>query len=230
MIKILSWNILQGGGNRVSDISTAIIHSGAQIICLNEFKNNDAGTKLRYNLLKAGYFHQFVGPADSNTNSVLTASKLPFSASTISKNDSQFPQSIIKTDFDIFSVFNMYLPHKKKHQLFDLIIQEMSTNQTGIFVGDFNSGKQFIDQQGDSFMYSEYFDKMEALSYVDAWRFIHADSKEYSWFSHQGNGYRYDHNYIHENLVPVVKSCDYLHDWRLRKLSDHSPMLLELGN
>jgi len=98
-----------------------------------------------------------------------------------------------------------------------------------LFVGDFNSGKQFIDQKGDSFWYSESFEKMEELDYVDAWRLKHDDTKEFSWYSHQGNGYRYDHIYVHKNIAQVVLSCEYEHAWRMRKLSDHSPMFLVLG-
>lgn len=229
MIKLLSWNILQGGGTRVTDICQAIIHLNAEIVCLNEFKNNEAGLKIRTTLMKAGFVHQLVGHANSDVNTVLTASKLPFSGNHFSLTEKDFPAGIVRADFSAFSIFNMYLPHKKKHKLFELIVQEMAINDHGIFVGDFNSGKQFIDQLENSFMYSEYFDKMERFDYIDAWRHINGDSREYSWFSHQGNGFRYDHTYLHQNLKPIIKNCTYLHDWRLSKLSDHSPMLLELG-
>lgn len=229
MIKIISWNIQQGGGSRVAEITRALVGSGAQIIGLNEFKNNSAGEAIRIKLLQAGYIHQFVGLADAKTNTVLLASKLPFEASYFSKNSKDYPQAIVKAQFSAFSLFTMYLPHKKKHDLFANIVEEMKVNDLGIFMGDFNSGKQFIDQKGDSFWYSEYFDKMELLDYVDAWRLKQGDAKEYSWYSHQGNGYRYDHIYTHKNLSQVITNCYYEHSWRMRKLSDHSPMILELG-
>lgn len=229
VVKIISWNIQQGGGSRVSEICSEIIKSEAHIVCLNEFKNNESGIKIRTNLLRAGYIHQLVGEASKSDNTVLTASKLPFDGSHFSIQQKEYPQAIVSTKFKAFTLYNMYLPHKKKHNLFDLIVEEMKMQDRGIFVGDFNSGKQYIDQKGNSFMYSEYFDKMEAQNYRDAWRNVHGDTLEYSWYSHQGNGYRYDHIYIHESILPVVKNCYYLHEWRLRKLSDHSAMVLELG-
>lgn len=63
----------------------------------------------------------------------------------------------------------------------------------------------------------------------DAFRFVNQDVEEYSWYSHQKNGYRYDHIYIDNSLKPIVKNCFYNHSWRVEKLSDHSPMFLELG-
>ena len=79
---------------------------------------------------------------------------------------------------------------------------------------------------------SWYTDKLTALekeNYVDAFRHIHGQKEEYSWFSHQGNGYRYDHTYLSESLLPIVKNCYYIHEWREEGLSDHSSMVLELG-
>lgn len=229
MIKIVSWNIQQGGGSRVLEICDVLVGSGAQILGLNEFKNNVVGEKIRSFLLKKGYIHQFVGMADSNTNSVLVASKLPFDAGHFSKKSKSYPHAIIKASFSAFDLFVMYLPHKKKHKLFDTIMAEMKQNEKGIFIGDFNSGKQFIDQKGDSFWYSAYFETMEEHHYVDAWRLKNGNTKEFSWYSHQGNGYRYDHIYLHENITQVVSACYYEHDWRMRKISDHSAMILELG-
>lgn len=229
MIKIVSWNIQQGGGSRVLEICDVLVGSGAQIIGLNEFKNNPVGEKIRTFLLKKGYIHQVVGAADPKTNSVFVASKIPFDACHFTKTSKSHPHSIVKASFAAFDLFVMYLPHKKKHNLFENIVDEMKQNDKGIFIGDFNSGKQFIDQRGDSFWYSEYFDIMEENQYLDAWRLKQGDLREFSWYSHQGNGYRYDHIYLHKNIAPVVSACYYEHDWRMRKISDHSAMILELG-
>jgi len=70
MIKIVAWNIQQGGGSRVSQICSALIESKSQIIALNEFKNNSKGEAIRSKLLQAGYFHQLVGPVKADVNSI----------------------------------------------------------------------------------------------------------------------------------------------------------------
>jgi len=64
--------------------------------------------------------------------------------------------------------------------------------------------------------------------YADAFRYFWNDAEEYSWYSHQGNGYRYDHTYVHRDILPVVEDCYYIHSWREENISDHSPMVLKL--
>ena len=50
----------------------------------------------------------------------------------------------------------------------------------------------------------------------------------HSWVHHNGDGYRYDHVFVADELAPRVRGCGYLHETRLTKLSDHSAMYVEL--
>jgi len=50
----------------------------------------------------------------------------------------------------------------------------------------------------------------------------------HSWVHHNGDGYRYDHVFVADELAPRVRGCGYLHETRLSKLSDHSAMYVEL--
>lgn len=230
MFKLISWNIQQGGGSRIASISRALLQETPNCIVLSEFKNNSTGQQLRGNLLRSGYAIQFVHTSPSTINSVLIASKISADSKLHVQSDSNFPHSIIEAIYPAFSVYGVYLPHKKKHKLFPYLIEQLSSAYLpGIIAGDFNTGINGLDQKGDSFWYSEYLGKIEALGYVDAFRQLHGKVEEYSWYSHQGNGYRYDHTYISEQLLPILKKCYYLHEWREKKLSDHSPMVLELG-
>ena len=230
MFNLLSWNIQQGGGSRVHSIIKYILAKKPQLMVLNEFKNNANGTIIRTKLLQYGYLHQVVSNATSDLNSVLIASKLPGNSFLFSKNELQFPQSMLKLSLEVFDVYGVYFPHKKKHNCFQVLLDDLQkTDRPAIITGDYNSGKNFIDQKGDSFWYENYFFKLEELNYVDAFRLIHGDKKEYSWFSHQGNGYRYDHMYISNALQTLVKDCFYDQKAREDKLSDHAPMFLVLS-
>lgn len=230
MLKILSWNIQQGGGSRVLKICSQLIQFAAEIIILSEYKNNANGAKIRTQLLTAGYRYQNVSAATSDQNSAAIFSKLPSNHILFPSADPTFPHNVVCSQYDAFNVYGMYLPHKKKHQLFDFLLEKTTDTKPAILAGDFNTGKNYIDQKGNSFWYT---DKLKALeesnNYIDAFRKINGNAKEYSWYSHQGNGYRYDHTYIHESLLPILKNCYYLHSWREEKLADHSPMVLELG-
>jgi exonuclease III len=171
-----------------------------------------------------------VTAASKDENSVLIASMLPCNNEFYPDADPIFAHNILSVHFAAFSICGVYLPHKKKHNLFDYLIEKIiSQDRIYIVTGDFNSGKNKIDQEGTSFWYEDKLIKLEANEYVDAFRLLHGDVKEYSWFSHQGNGYRYDHTYVHQDLIPIVKQCHYIHDWREQKLSDHSPMWIQIG-
>ncbi len=228
MFKILSWNILQGGGKRCLSIIKMVKEVNPDVLVFNEFHNNQNGLVLRTKLLAAGYLYQVATGAPSSENSVLIASKFPCDGK-LFPDAPDFPHGIAMAGFPAFNLYGLYLPHKKKHTLFDLILDEIEKGTPSIFVGDYNSGKNYIDQKGNSFWYSDKLEKMEGAGYIDAFRHLHGDVREYSWYSHQGNGFRYDHTYIHESIAPLVKSCEYLHEYRENKLSDHSPMILELG-
>ncbi len=229
MLKIISWNIRQGGGQRVAQICKELVESRADIIHLSEYRNNASGIQIRTNLLRAGYRYQHVGQAARDDNSTAIFSKIPSDAYHHPSGDPVYQHNIISNKFDAFVLYGMYLPHKKKHTLFDYLLDVLSEDVPAILVGDFNTGINGVDQKGSSFWYTDKLIALGKQGYKDAFRIIHGDVREYSWYSHQGNGYRYDHTYIHEDLIPVIRSCYYLHEWRENKLSDHSPMVIELG-
>ena len=230
MLKILSWNIRQGGGTRVNKIRKCIAEVKPHILALNEWRNNAAGMELRVALLRMGYIHQFVPPSTSE-NAVCIISKFPFNGLLCQEADSHFPNNIIIGQFDAFDLISVYLPHKKKHVLFDFLIDRIrKAERPSIIVGDYNTGHNGIDQKGSSFWYTDELEDLESLGMKDAFRHLHGSVKEYSWFSHQGNGYRYDHTYMSDVLTPFISRCEYLHPYREAGISDHAPMLLVLGN
>lgn len=230
MLKILSWNILQGGGSRILKIIDAIKAGNFDIVALSEFKNNDNGLKIRTYLSKIGLMYQAYTEAKSDENSVLIASKHNFEPTLYPNADLNFSQNLVTAQFSAFNLMAVYLPHKKKHQLLPFITNLVQASPIPfIVVGDYNIGHNFIDQKGDSFWYQAELQAFENAGMKDAFRHKNGKAEEYSWFSHQGNGYRYDHTYVHESIVPIVKNCYYLHEWRQNGLSDHSPMVLELG-
>ncbi|MBT8220492.1 MAG: hypothetical protein KJP00_11740 [Bacteroidia bacterium] len=229
MIDVLSWNIQQGGGSRTVGIIQSLVDSKAHIIVLSEFRNNRHGKLIRESLQKARFKYQYLTEAPAQKNTVFIASKVEAKPWYFRDYDPNYPDNIIGLDFGAFALYGMYLPHKKKHALFDLLISEVQEHTPSILVGDFNSGKNFIDQAKDSFWYTDKLEKLESLDMVDAFRAKQGQIKEYSWYSHRGNGYRYDHTYVHKMLLPMVHDCRYIHEWRENRLSDHSPMVLTLN-
>ena len=230
MLKILSWNIQQGGGSRLAKILKAIQQMDAQIIVLSEFHNNDSGLKIRTSLIKLGYLHQVVGQTDPATNTVGIFSKLPSGSALFENADVTYSHGLVRADFSAFRLYGGYFPHKKKHKLFEFLLNdELDDEIPSILVGDLNTGKNYIDQKGNSFWYTEQLESLEERGFLDAFRHINGPVAEFSWYSHQGNGYRYDHSYVDQQLKGIIKGCYYKHEYREDKCSDHSPMILELA-
>ena len=229
-ISIISWNIRQGGGSRTEEILAAIKDENPQILVLSEFRNNERGVAIRANLLKRGFGYQVASAATGSANSVLIASKFPCGSALFPQSDPAYPDAIVRADLPVCRVYGVYLPHKKKHQLFDFLLdEELDDELPSIITGDFNSGKNGIDQAGKSFWYEDKLIALEKRGYFDAFRELHGDARVYSWFSHQGNGYRYDHTYMHSALRPILKDCCYIDQWREDGLSDHAAMKIVLG-
>ena len=230
MVKLLSWNIQAGGGSRVLPILKRIKESNLNIVTLSEFRNNTSGILIRNGLLKAGFRYQVVTDSKPNDNSVIIASNVPFSSQLYPLSDPKYSGNIVTAEFGAFNLMGVYMPHKKKHILFESAREIISNSSVPyILAGDFNSGKNYIDQKGNSFWYTEDLKNLEKDGMIDAFRYVNQDVEEYSWYSHQNNGFRYDHIYNDNSLSPIIKNCYYEHSWRIDKLSDHSPMFLEMG-
>lgn len=228
-MRLLAWNIQQGGGSRIHLIADRIALRKADVIVLSEFKNHAKGALLRNRLMQHGYIHQFVTGAKQALNSVLIASNKACHFHHYMSEIQDFPQSLISAEFEDFILFGLYLPHKKKHTLFEFLFKRIkSLEKPVVLAGDFNTGINFIDQRGDSFWYTEHLKHLIDLGFIDAFRFVHGDRRDYSWYSSRGNGYRYDHIWFHKDLAGRIKQCDYFHHDRTDKLSDHSPMYLDI--
>jgi exodeoxyribonuclease III len=59
---------------------------------------------------------------------------------------------------------------------------------------------------------------------TDAFRHLHPAAAEHSWVGRTGDGYRYDHAFCSAGLTPAISTCEYLHEPRHDRLSDHSAL------
>ena len=74
-------------------------------------------------------------------------------------------------------------------------------------------------------------DELEQAGFVDTFRYLHSDKKEYSWWSYRlmardrNIGWRIDYFWVSRKLVPKIKRA-----WILGDVfgSDHAPIGLEM--
>lgn len=64
---------------------------------------------------------------------------------------------------------------------------------------------------------------------IDTFRALHPERIEHSWVGRTGDGYRYDHVHCTADLAAKLVSCDYLHQTRVDRLSDHSALSVRLA-
>ena len=227
-MKIISWNIRQGGGKRIEAIIINIVKYNSDIIILTEYRNNENGLRIRQALLQKGYLFQYCPIVEKNINTVFIATKNDFSTSLFYNELQKQYFRVVKIYNSKLTIYGLYFPQREeKKKIFDFMINETRKNKA-VFIGDFNTGKHYIDEYKKTFVYSDYFDTLEKEGLVDVWRSVNLDKREYSWYSNSNNGFRIDHAFINKDLKENIKNCYYSHEERTEKISDHSLMVLDI--
>lgn len=230
-MRIITWNIRHGGGTRVDSIIRRLINKDADLVVITEYRNNENGVKIRQALLEAGYLFQYCPITDKDKNTLLIVSRINLSGSLFKKELQEEFHRVVRIESDNFALYGMYFPQKQeKKKVFEFMLSQIGKNPDRpiIFIGDFNTGKQYIDEEKNTFYCSEYMDMIVQQGLVDAWRYINDDKREYSWYSNAGNGFRIDHIFVSNGIKDKVQNCYYSHAEREDKVSDHSMMVMEI--
>jgi len=233
-MKILSWNILHGGGQRANDILDAIEKEQPDIVTLQEFRQGSSKQVLLDGLADMGLDEQYVPDTNSaRDNTVIIASKYNFQANVFPR-DSVLPARAIRAFFPDLAELNLiaaHLPQKQKqppylHALIDL--EDYFLEENSVIIGDLNTGTPFEDSETKSFEHTFLFQQLLRNGWVDAWRSRNKDKREFTWIStKQKNGFRYDHALVSPMLNQNITSIQYNHEVRLNGVSDHSLLIVE---
>jgi exodeoxyribonuclease-3 len=231
MTTITTLNLKQGGGSRTRQLIASLQHSICDIFVLLEFRQNENGTLIKTALHNLGYIHLYTTNANPQLNSVLIACKQPFQTQTFPEL-AEHSQRVVKISSSDFTLLATYFPgdESKKH-VFDFLIKYIHNHpeEKVIVTGDINTGKHYIDEKGDRIFHSKHFHKLIQAGLIDAWKFLHGQKREFTWYSPSGDGYRLDHFFVHPTLKDNIKNCFYNHQPRFDKLTSHSMMTLELS-
>ncbi|GAA0612302.1 SAM-dependent methyltransferase [Streptomyces crystallinus] len=74
-----------------------------------------------------------------------------------------------------------------------------------------------------------FYDSFQSAGLTDAFRHLHPDKVDHSWFGRSGNGFRFDHLFFSTRHAVGVLACDYHQEPREAGLTDHAVMMLRLG-
>ncbi|OQW99596.1 MAG: hypothetical protein BWK73_50205 [Thiothrix lacustris] len=205
------------------------LSQNADIIVLTEFRNNSNAETLRSSLATTG-FHYFGGTsAAPQENSVCIFSKQPFVHRTYPELPTSDRHRLISAHFDCVSIYGVYFPlNKAKASLFEFLRKGGCRPTDGAYfiIGDFNTGLHFQDEHGATFYCTTEFNALLESGLVDSWRNRHPSTKEFSWYSNRGNGFRIDHAFSNSEADGLIEQVYYDHKPREAKITDHSALVI----
>lgn len=234
IVRLVTWNILQGGGKRMPDISDALISMEPDIVSCQEFRAGKHAPILLDTFKAMGLKHVHYAKASATKNTVLLASRYPFSIDGWHQElDADLAlHASIELDTPLH-VFAGHVPQKRKQIPYLDALYHLNTDDlnNALIIGDLNVGIPFEDSDTKSFDNTHMFQALFKRGWIDSWRSRHPKAREFSWISSKrGNGFRYDHCLATESMDKRVTSIEYQHDVREQGLSDHSALLVDFNS
>jgi exonuclease III len=236
-MKVLSWNIRQGGGRRLDAIVAAIAGHEPDVVVVNELRARTAPQLA--GALRAGglTFLAHTSPANAE-NGMLVAARSPLKHRRVNGPARVFRHGLLEVEVQGWATVGaVYGPlHRATLRAFwDRMVHHATRRAGGryLLIGDFNAGESFVDAHEYKFMSSDYLIAIRAAGFVDLWRARNAET-EHTWFSfgRRGvplNGFRIDHALASASLADHMTRCYYSHTEREARLSDHSALLVEFS-
>jgi exodeoxyribonuclease III len=74
----------------------------------------------------------------------------------------------------------------------------------------------------------DFYRSFTTAGLTDAYRLLHPDAADHSWYGRSGQGYRFDHAFITTPHSARVRACRYLQQPRQQNLTDHAAMTLTI--
>jgi exodeoxyribonuclease-3 len=232
MGRVITWNIKHGGGQRVDRILASVLAHEPQTVVLTEFRENDNGRRIREALAKAGLAHQSSAGSEPQKNAVLVCATESFTEERPLREMSGCEHRCVQASFADLDVHGLYFPlNDTKNPLFDKLIASSPAmlKRRSLLIGDFNTGLHAIDEVGATFHHAKKLEQLLEAGWVDCWRRRNPVTREYSWFSSHGNGFRIDHAFASPELHDRVSADCYSHGERESSESDHSILVVEIA-
>ena len=230
-MRLLAWNIRHGGGSRLVGIMAAIIRHDADVLILSECRGGESARRLCVALAASGYRHFTRLLPPPGRTGVLIASRRRFIECGVLCGRLDEPWRLIDVDLGVLRLTGVYMPNLlRKIPYWQSVVDASALRADGhaLAIGDFNTCRAYVDETGAIDGTAYFMDHMDAIGFRDLWRDRNPDGREYSWYSHRGNGFRIDHAFLSPALAARAGAISYSHEERLAGLSDHSLLLLDL--
>jgi len=230
-MRLLAWNIRQGGGSRLARIAEALARHEADILVFSEYRGGESAMRLLGVLNTLGYAYVTALAPPPRFNGVLIAARCPFLEHHGMGGGLPEPYRLVSVEFAAFRLVGIYMPNLlAKIPYWEALITALkgTAGEHALAVGDFNTCRPYLDEAGAIDKTAHYMDRIAEIGFCDLWRRRYPAVRDYSWFSTKGNGFRIDHAFLSHGLAARAGTIRYSHEERLAGISDHSPLLVEL--
>jgi exodeoxyribonuclease-3 len=239
-VRIVAWNVRQGGGGvRAVPIARALAALEPDVAALTEYRPG-ASAPLLAALHEAGLEHVVATDPRRSGNGVAVLAREPFhvhgSPTWLTEVQRERWLELDPAGAG-FTLLAAYVPPIRSG--FDkpafwqalLTAAEQSIHEEFAIVGDLNTGLHRVDERGATFGCEDAFRALLQQGWVDAFRVLHGDVREYSHGVRGEGRHRVDHAFLSPSLAPRLRACWYEHGPRIvDRLSDHSALVLDLDD
>jgi exonuclease III len=235
-MKLLVWNIKQGGADRRHRIAEAVRDHCPDIVAFIEFAPSAVET-LGGTISGMGFGHQLCTKPNGADHYLCVFSKLPITSQPSGNKilDVSGLWLEVRVPSHAFNFALVHVPTKtrtiKMEFLEELVkLAPRTAKEDFLFVGDFNTGVHLDDGPLKSLGGVDQFAEIKNKGFTDAWRHFHGKETEHTYVYQRTTSYRIDHALASKGMMPRIQSCNYSHQERVDLISDHSLLLLEISD
>jgi exodeoxyribonuclease III len=243
-LSLLTFNIGSPSEERAHRQLAWLATRPEDVFVLTETRSSDGCRHLADAFRTAGYAVVYPKPGPTEYG-VMIVSRLPVRMDPIAEELSFLPERVagvlISTGMGLVRVLGVYAPtrdatadrtERKRRWLSELSTALGGAGLTDagvetVLLGDLNVIEPDHEPSYTTFRWFEY-DFYRGLTdrhgLVDAFRHVDPEAVEHSWIGRTGDGYRYDHAHCSKELAADLLECEYVHEPRTTRLSDHSAL------
>jgi len=245
-VKIVAWNVRQGGGPRASRIVDAIVRLRPDVVLITEYRETGRA-RLRELLDAHGYAATHCTPDPrGGYEALLLAASTPVELGEVTYNAADDGHRFLHVTLPRFGweIGAAYVPNAAprstaKQEMWSFLTDTAAPalrHRRAVLIGDFNTGLHYRDETGKTFVCADDMQRLLDSGWRDAWACTHPRELRppSSWWSNAGNGFRLDHCFM-SPAAPEPTSVEYAAelDGSLLGgrggLSDHSPLIIDLN-
>ncbi len=232
------------------EIALALLEEAADVIVISEYRTTMGG-QLRALLAEHGWEHQLCTEPARGKNGMLLASRFPLTpgaSPTDPPVDGRWLHAVVSPTSEAWGapngacstplhVIGIHAPDGHGDRTLQTAYWRFLLDTTGalrdehcVVIGDLNTGRHKADETGKTFRCTSLLGQFCTQGYTDAWRELHPQAREYTWFSHKGGGFRIDAAYLSRPLREKLQSARHAHQLRSAGTSDHAPIVVQIGS